>query len=317
MFVCTIPLISALFGACAPLPPFATGYAEGEYVLIAPVGVAQIAGLGVARGDHVKAGQVLVEMERQDAEIALAQAEAAAQRAQSQLANLHEGKRAEEIGVIVALLASARAQADEARRNAERISSLTAKGAATQAQMDDAATALTTAQAKTAEVEANLAVAKLPARAQEIAAAEASVRGAEADLARARWSLDKRRLTAPADGVIADVIRNPGEIAGPSAPVVSLLPEGGVKLRLYFPEAMVAQIRVGSALRVNCDGCPQGLGARVSYVADGPEFTPPVIYSLENRQKLVFLIEARPDADAAAVLKPGQIVDVDLSGLAP
>jgi HlyD family secretion protein len=47
----------------------------------------------------------------------------------------------------------------------------------------------------------------------------------------------------------------------------------------------------------------------VTYVADSPEFTPPVIYSLENRQKLVYLVEARPDAGAEA-LKPGQIVDV-------
>lgn len=313
MFVCAIPLLASLFTACTPAPPYATGYVEGEYVLIAPVSTSQISSLNVARGDHVKAGQVLVEMERQDAEIALAQAEAAKSRAESQLANLHEGKRPEEIGVITAMLASARAQGDEATRNADRISSLTAKGAATQAQKDDAATAVATANAKTAEIEANLAVAQLPARPQEIAAAEATLRSAEADLARAQWSLDKRQLFAPAAGVIADVIRNAGEIAGPSAPVLSLLPDGAVKLRLYVPEVLVAQIRIGSALRVNCDACPQGLTATVSYVADGPEFTPPVIYSLENRQKLVFLIEARPDASAATALKPGQIVDVDLS----
>lgn len=100
MFVCAVALISALFSACTPLPPFATGYAEGEYVLIAPVSTAQISGLSVARGDHVAAGQGLVAMERQDAEIAVAQPETAAPRAESQLANLRQGKRSEEIGVI-------------------------------------------------------------------------------------------------------------------------------------------------------------------------------------------------------------------------
>jgi HlyD family secretion protein len=315
MILCAIPVISALFAACTPSPPLATGYVEGDYVLIAPVSTAQIAGLAVQRGDHVASGQALVQMERQDAEIALAEAEAAKSRAESQLANLHEGKRPEEIGVIEATLASARAQAAEAKRSADRLSSLAAKGAATQAQKDDASTTLATAEAKTAEVEANLAVAQLPARPQEIAAAEATLRGAEADLARAHWTLDKRALTAPTAGVIADVIRNPGEIAGPSAPVLSLLPDGGVKLRLYVPEALISQIKIGTALSVNCDACPPGLTAAVSYIADGPEFTPPVIYSLQNRQKLVFLIEARPDTAAAALLKPGQIVDVDLSGL--
>jgi HlyD family secretion protein len=75
----------------------------------------------------------------------------------------------------------------------------------------------------------------------------------------------------------------------------------------------VAHIALGSTLQVNCDGCAPGLTVEVSYIADGPEFTPPVIYSLENRQKLVYLIEARPMGDTG--LKPGQIVDVDLAGL--
>lgn len=310
MFVCSIPLISALFVTCAPPPPFATGYVEGEYVLLAPVSTAQIDTLVVARGDRVTAGQVLVEMERRDAEIAVAQSEAALARAESQLANLHEGKRPEEIRVIEASLASAEAQAVEARRNSTRLIRLAANGVASETQGDDAATAAEIAEARVAEIEANLAVARLPARAQEIAAAEATLRGAKADLDRAHWGLDNRRLTAPADGVVADVIRNVGEIAGPSAPVMSLLPDGAVKLRLYVPEAFVAQVAIGSTLAVNCDNCPPGLTAIISYVSDAPEFTPPVIYSLQNRQKLVYLIEARPDA--AWPLKPGQIVDVDL-----
>ncbi|MDP3961681.1 MAG: HlyD family efflux transporter periplasmic adaptor subunit [Pseudorhodobacter sp.] len=310
MLVCTIPLLSALFTACAPLPPFATGYVEGDYVLIAPVTTAQIDTLAVARGDRVSAGQLLVGLEQRDAEIAVEQAAAALARADSQLANLREGRRPEEIRVIEANLASARAQAEEARRSESRLARLVSTGAATRSQQEDAATALSIAEANAAAIEANLAVARLPARAQEIAAAEAGLRGAEADLARAEWLLGKRRLTAPAAGVIADVIRNPGEVAGPAAPVLSLLPDGAVKLRLYVREAQVAQIAPGSRLRVHCDACPPDLTATVSYVSDAPEFTPPVIYSLENRQKLVYLIEARPDVGAA--LKPGQIVDVDL-----
>lgn len=310
MLICTIPLLSALFAACAPLPPFATGYVEGDYVLIAPVTTAQIDTLAVARGDRVSAGQLLVGLESRDAEIAVEQAGAALARAESQLANLREGRRPEEIRVIEANLASARAQADEARRTESRLARLVSTGAATRSQQEDAATALSIAEANAAAIEANLAVARLPARPQEIAAAEAGLRGAEADLARAEWLLDKRRLTAPAAGVIADVIRNPGEVAGPAAPVLSLLPDGAVKLRLYVAEAQVAQIAPGSRLRVHCDACPPDLTATVSYVSDAPEFTPPVIYSLENRQKLVYLIEARPDVGAS--LKPGQIVDVDL-----
>ena len=108
------------------------------------------------------------------------------------------------------------------------------------------------------------------------------------------------------------MIRNPGDIAGPSAPVLSLLPDGAIKLKLYVAEPDFASIAVGDRLAVRCDGCPAGLTARVSYASPDPEFTPPVIYSLETRQKLVHLIEARPEGEAS-MLKPGQIVDVDLS----
>lgn len=310
VFVCAVPLLSALFSGCAPPLPFATGYVEGEYVLIAPVVPAQIESLAVARGDRVAAGAALVAMERRDAEIALAQADAALARAESQLANLREGRRPEEIRVIEAALGSARAQAAEAGRSADRLTNLSERGAATQAQRDDAATAAAVAVAKVAEIEANLSVARLPARPQEIAAAEAAVRGAQADRDRAQWGLDKRNLTAPAAGVVADVIRHEGEIAGPSAPVLSILPDGGVKLRLYVPESVIAKVRIGSALDVHCDACAEGLTAEVTYISDAPEFTPPVIYSLQNRQKLVYLIEARPGGDGG--LKPGQIVDVDL-----
>ena len=67
----------------------------------------------------------------------------------------------------------------------------------------------------------------------------------------------------------------------------------------------------GPAIGCVIDGCPPGLRARISYVSPDPEFTPPVIYSLETRQKLVYLVEARPEGDAS-LLQPGQIVDVDL-----
>lgn len=309
--LCTIPVVSALFSTCVPALPFASGYVEGEYVLIAPVATAQIARIQVKRGDKVVAGQPLVDMERRDAVIALAQAEAALAQAEATLANLSEGARPEEIRAIEAALVSARAQAAEATRTAERQISLADRGAITAAIRDDAVTAAEIAKAQLAEIEANLAVARLPARSQLISAARAALEGAKAARDQARWNLDQRQLAAPSPGTVFDIIRTEGEIGGPSAPVLSMLPEGAVKLRLYVPETAVSSVVPGTILKVHCDACPDDLTASVSYVADAPEFTPPVIYSLENRQKLVFLIEARPDGDSP-FLKPGQIVDVAL-----
>lgn len=292
--------------------PLATGYVEGEYVQIAAVSAAQIVDVPVRSGDRVVAGQLLVDLEHRDAEIALAQADAALSRAESQLENLRQGRRPEEIRVIEASLASATAQAGEARRTAERLIDLASRGVATETQRDDAATAAQVAEARVAEIEASLVVARLPAREGEIAAAEAALREATAARDHARWVLEKRTLVAPAAGVVTDVLRSPGEIAIAGQPVLSLLPDGAVRLRLYLPEADLAKLSIGSSLLVHCDACPAGLTATVSYIANGPEFTPPVIYSVSSRQKLVYLIEARPAAGAG--LNPGQIVDVDLAG---
>ncbi len=178
--------------------------------------------------------------------------------------------------------------------------------------MDLATTQKDVSGARVVELQANLAVAKLPARPEEIAVAKAAVEQAQAALDNAEWRLSKRSLSATSDGVVFDIIRNEGEIAGPQAPVLSLLPEGAVSLQVYVPETNISGLNVGSILSVDCDGCPDNLTAEITYIANEPEFTPPVIYSLENRQKLVFLVEAKP-LEHSFRLKPGQIVSVDLA----
>jgi HlyD family secretion protein len=91
-------------------------------------------------------------------------------------------------------------------------------------------------------------------------------------------------------------------------PVVALLPPANIKLRFFVPEAALPGFAFGDRLRVRCDGCPDDVVARVSFIARTAEFTPPVIYSLEERSKLVFLLEARPERPEA--LRVGQPVSV-------
>ncbi len=308
--LCALPLVSALLSACLPPLPLATGYVVGEYVLVAPVTTARIESLNVAVGERVAAGQVLATIESEDAEIAVASAEAEVHRAEAQLADLQEGSRPEEIAALEAAVASARAKRESSAREADRQERLREQGVISAAQLDSAHSAADIAAAALAEAEARLESARLPAREQQIAAASASVAVAEASLAASRWQLAQRVLHATAAGTIADVLRRAGEVASPSAPVVSLLPDGAVRLRLFVPEADFPALSVGTSLAVTCDGC-EALTAHVVWIADHAEFTPPVIFSQDARQKLVFMVEAVPDDPA--VLKPGQIVDVDLA----
>ena len=313
-FLCSLGFLASSIAACGPQPMRIVGYVEGEYVRLGPIDTARIESVDVRRGDRVVAGKALAVLQSEDAANAVLESEAQLVQAKAELANLRSGKRTEEIAVIEANLASAKAQEREAERALDRRQDLFRRAVSTQADLDQTQTARDVAAARVREIAAHLAVARLPARAEEIRASENRVAQAEAALAQARWRLSQRRLIAPAAGRISDVVRRVGELAGPSAPVLILLPDGAVKLTIYVPEAQLAATTVGTRLDVRCDGCPPGLAATVTYVAQEAEFTPPVIYSTEARQKLVYLVEARPDGEPAASLQPGQIVDVVLRG---
>ena len=311
-WLCSIAVIGSLFGACGP-QPLAVGYVEGEYVSLAPLDTARIAAVSIKLGDRVAPGTAIAEMEKSDSELAVADAGARLAQAESELADLKRGRRPEEIEVIAATLASARVQAEDAERTLARRQDLSKRGFSPQAEHDQAETSRDVARARVRELEANLAVAKLPAREDQIRAGENRVAQARAALDTARWRLSERTITARAAGRITDLVRRPGEVAGPQAPIATLLPDGAVKLKLWVPERAFSRLTLGGSLVVHCDGCAGDLTARITHLSAEPEFTPPVIYSLETRQKLVHLVEARPEG-AASRLQPGQIVDVALPG---
>ncbi|MDK9698077.1 MAG: HlyD family efflux transporter periplasmic adaptor subunit [Siculibacillus sp.] len=314
-WVCSLAFVGSLFNACAQ-PTLAVGYVEGEYVSLAPLETARIAGLAVKLGDRVAPGRAIATMETSDVELVVADASARLAQAESELADLRRGRRPEEIEVIAASLASAEAQAEEAERTLLRRLDLSKRGFSPQAELDQASTARDVAVARVRELKANLAVARLPAREDMIRASENRVAQTRAALDTARWRLSERTITARAEGRITDLVRRTGEVAGPQAPVVTMLPDGAVKLKLWVPEKNFSRLALGAALAVRCDGCGAGLTARVTHLSAEPEFTPPVIYSIETRQKLVHLVEARPEG-AASKLQPGQIVDVTLPGGGP
>ena len=124
--------------------------------------------------------------------------------------------------------------------------------------------------------------------------AEAALRQAKANLEWSETRLARRRALSPADGTIQEVYYRPGETVPSGRPVMSLLPPGNLKIRFFAPETLLPDIKYGQTVNVSCDGCEQGLTAKVTFIAKSAEYTPPVIYSREERAKLVFLIEARP-----------------------
>jgi HlyD family secretion protein len=146
---------------------------------------------------------------------------------------------------------------------------------------------------------------------KEYDSARSTLSETEATLSSARTRLTRRNVFAPASGTIQEVYFRPGEVVPVGRPVVSLLPPGNMKVRFFVPEALLPQIRIGDAIKVKCDGCAPDIAAHVSFISKKAEYTPPVIYSLEERAKLVFLIEARPDQPE--LLRVGQPVRVTMA----
>lgn len=125
--------------------------------------------------------------------------------------------------------------------------------------------------------------------------AEAALRQAKANLEWAQTRLARRNAHSPGDGTIEQIYYRPGETVPAGRPVVALLPPGNLKIRFFAPQAALPELKYGDVVGISCDGCDKGLTAKISFIARSAEFTPPVIYSMEERAKLVFLIEARPE----------------------
>ena len=117
-------------------------------------------------------------------------------------------------------------------------------------------------------------------------------------------------MKAPVAGLVQDTHYVLGEWVTANAPVVSLLPPQNIKVRFFVRETELGAVKVGQKLAVTCDGCAAPLAAEVSFISPQAEFTPPVIYSRQERAKLVYLVEARPAPEDATKLHPGQPVEV-------
>jgi HlyD family secretion protein len=301
---------SALMGCSEPPPEHWSGYVEGEWVYIAAPIAGQLDQLKVRAGDRVAPGDALFALDAR-AELA-AQAEATArwQAAQAQAANAGKGRRTDELAASRAQLAQAQAAAQLAEAAWVRQRELVGKGFVSQAGLDSARAALEQARGRVGELQANLRVAVLPARSDEQAAAQAQAEAQGQVLQQAQWRLAQKQQNAPVKGQVAEVFYAQGEYVQAGQPVVSLLPVGAVKARFYVREDEVATLAVGQAVSLSCDGCGPPMPAKVSRIATGPEFTPPVIYSNAQRARLVFMVEAQPSAEDALRLHPGQPLDV-------
>lgn len=301
-----------LAGCGTDTPHHYAGYVEAEPLRLGPGRAGRLEVLAVERGVQVQAGDALFAIDAATERAALAEAEARLAAAQSRVDDLRKGDRDEEIAVRRAQLEQARAASVLSAAQLKRQQDLHARNAVSRDAVDQAESAAARDRARVRELRAAIVAAELAARDDAQRAAQDERAAAAAVVLQMQAQLAEKSLAAPLAGVIEEVYYRAGEWVSAGQPVLALLPPQNRHLRFYVPETVLGGLRPGQPLRARCDSCEGPIQARIRFIAETAEYTPPVLYSREQRTRLVYRVEAQMSPQDAARLRPGQPVDIEL-----
>lgn len=278
-----------------------SGYIEAEDLYLAAPVSGSIASVSAVEGQRVSAGEQLFRIDPATLTAQGQQAAANVVAARTQIVSAQA--QAQQAGSDVT---AASADADRARQDLARLLSVKSSDPAAVAGKD-----IDAARAALRQADARVSAAQKSAQARnaQVAASRAQADQAQGGAREVAIRVGQLSPQAPSSALVEDVFFQPGEWVNANQPVVSLIPDNKIKVRFYVPEAEVARYRPGKSVRFGCDSCPRGLSARIAYVSPRPEFTPPIIFSRDSRDRLVFMVEAYPASPTR--LMPGLPVDVE------
>ena len=315
LFLTVLPLLVFLSGCSKDHPASFQGYVEGEYVNISSTQSGKLDKLFVKRGDSVSADSNLFALECENELLALKQVHADLSAAEATLRDYQKGSRPEEIKVIEAQLAQAHANADNAAKQWNRNKILYPSNAVSKTQLDDSEALAKASEAKVNELQDTLKVAKLSKRHDQISAQEARIRQLKSAVAQAQWKVDEKGVKSRYSALVFDTLYHEGEFVPMGGIIVRLLPPENIKIRFFVPQKVAESLKIGDSVSINSRSDGKQLSAHVTYISTEAEFTPPIIYSNETKDKLIYMIEAYPQKSDAAMLHPGQPAEVSLEHL--
>jgi HlyD family secretion protein len=276
------------------------------------MGTSPLDRLSVTRGETIELNTPLFTLESKSERDAERQAQGQLAAAKAQLADLEKGKRPQELDVTRAQLQQALAEQQKSALQLTRDEAQYKDAGISQAALETSQALAKSDAAQVRMLRSELAVAMLPARRDQIRAETAQVAAAKAALAQAAWKVNQKAVTATRAGLVFDTIYRVGEWVQAGSPVVQMLPPENLKVRFFVPEPLLGRLSLGQPVLIYCDGCSGNIPAKITYISDQAEYTPPVIYSNEQRSKLIYMIEAHPSPEQASRLHPGQPVEVRL-----
>jgi HlyD family secretion protein len=266
----------------------------------------------VARGDTISVGKALFTLDREPELSAEAEARELLRSEEARLEDLQTGKRPPEKDVIAAQLAQAKVELQKATAILKSDEEQHTAGGLP---MNDLITARAAVDANSALVrryQSDLEVAELAGREAQIKAQVQVVAASRAALQQSTWKLQQKEVSATRDGLIYDTLYREGEWVPAGSPIIQMLPPGNIEIRFFVPEPVVGKLQIGQNVSIHVDGRGGSVPASITFVSSKVEYTPPVIYSEENRGKLAFMVIAKPAADQASTLHPGQPLNVTI-----
>jgi HlyD family secretion protein len=295
--------------------PTYQGYVEGEYVNISSSQSGRLDKLFVTRGENVKTDAPLFVLDSENETDQLHQNESQLTSAQAVLNDMQKGSRPEELDVIKAKLTQAKADADNFQEQLRRNQELYKANALSKEALDNTTASAHRSAALVSELQNSLKVAQIGDRSDRIKAQKANIEQIQALISQTTWKLREKARKSPSDSMVFDTLYREGEFVPTGGIIVRLLPPENIKIRFFVPQKIAESLKIGNKLSLISRSDGKQISAHVTYISPEAEYTPPIIYSNETKDKLTYMIEAYPQKSDAMILHPGQPVEVTLEHL--
>ena len=307
IFLCFVCLF--FLSACkGPDKQTYQGYVQAENLYISSLYEGRLITKAVSRGQRVKKGDLLFQLDNNPEFLQIQEQGAVVLEAQKNLIDIQKPRRPLEIEAIVDQIAQTEASLELATLRVKRYRELYAKNAVELDRVDEALSTQRLYQATKAQYQANLALAKLGARDDQIKAQEIKIKELLYSLSIEKWKLEQKTLSAPEDGLVVDTYYQKGELVLAGRPIAALLMPSATRIEFFVPAHDLSGLHLNQLIHFRCDGCSQEAAATISYISSEAEYVPPLVYTRDNTDYLVFRVKAQ--IVNPTLFKPGQPVVV-------
>jgi HlyD family secretion protein len=250
------------------------GRIEADEIDISTKFAGRLAQLLVQEGDMLSAGEVVARMDTRDLEASLMRAEAQLQQAQKAV---DEARATQE---------QQRSQVGLAKQQLDRTTYLVQRGNATQELLDQR------------QQQLNGSTAILNAATARVAQAEHALAAAQHEVDLYKINIADNSLVAPRDGRVQYRIANIGEVLPAGGKIITMIDIMSVYMDIYLPTLEAGRVKVGTDARIVLDAYPTtAIPAKVSFIAVQSQFTPKMVETQTERDRLMFRIRVRIDPE--------------------